>query len=381
MVIMTGTSATDNEPLDEYGVTPLNGQVIMSPTAAQPSAGRFLPAPRPCADGNVGFDPRDMASYYAFPDGFDGTGTRISFVSLSGAVRRQDTDTYFSVMAGTAPEIEVVALEGSAANPAVDAELTLGVELAGAVAPGAKIAVYLASNTVDGAVDGLREAIFDSDRPADVVCLTWTIDEASLDPPAARLLDETMREATAMGLLICAPAGVWAAGNLQATFPGTHPSVLACGATRAVLQSGGLTEQPNGAARAPATSSLWRMEPWRARALGKTRARVSYRPVPDVSALAGGDVGYRVCLNGNWTSLTGPAAAASLWAGLLARLRQAQGRPWNMASSLYQTLGPASCLSPVPAAQAATGKKPAWDSRVGWGSPDGQRILAALSRK
>jgi kumamolisin len=153
--------------------------------------------------------------------------------------------------------------------------------------------------------------------------------------------------------------------------------VLACGATRAVQQDVGLAEQPMvSTAGLPSASIAWRMEPWRAKAIG---ADVSHRPVPDVSALAGGETGYRVHVGGRWASLTGPGAAACLWAGLLARLRQALGRPWDVTGSLYRTLGPAGCLSPVPGPRPGAGKAPAWDSRVGWGSPDGQRMLAKLS--
>jgi hypothetical protein len=89
----------------------------MSVTAAQPPSGRLLPAPRPCEDGDAGFDPRDIASYYAFPNDFDGTGTTIAFVSLSGALRRPDVDTYFSAMPGAAPAIEVMALPAGCLSP------------------------------------------------------------------------------------------------------------------------------------------------------------------------------------------------------------------------------------------------------------------------
>jgi kumamolisin len=355
----------------------------MSVTSAQPAPGRLLPAPRPCGDGVAGFDPRDIASYYAFPAGFDGTGTTIALVSLSGALRRADVDTYFSATPGPAPAIEVMALAGSSSNPAADAGLAMSLELLASVAPGARLAVYLAGNTEQGVSDGLSAAIHGSARPADVVCLTWTIDEARVSPALASWVDGLMQDATAFGLPVCAPAGVWAGATLRPVFPGTHPSVLACAATRALRQGGGLTEQPMvTTAGAPSASALWRIEPWRSQAIGGISAGVSGRPVPDVSALAGGEVGYRVHLNGKWTSVTGPGAAACLWAGLLARLRQALGRPCDVAGiPLYRTLGPAGSLSPVPAPKQGAGKAPAWDSRVGWGSPDGQRILARLSAR
>lgn len=201
-----------------------------------------------------------------------------------------------------------------------------------------------------------------------------------MSPALAATVNSVMQDATVLGLPVCAPAGVWAGGTLRPAFPGTHPDVLACGATRAARQGAGLAEQPMvNTAGPPSASTLWPMEPWQAQAIGI--AGVPGRPVPDVSALAGGEVGYRVHVNGGWTSLTGPGAAACLWAGLLARLRQALGRPVSVAGSLYRTLGPAGCLLPVPALPQGARSAPAWDSRVGWGSPDGQRILAKLSAR
>lgn len=326
----------------------------------------MLPAPRHTGDGGAGFDPCDIASYYAFPAGYDGTGTTIAFVSLTGAVRRRDIDAYFSVLPTGAPAIEVMNLAGSAGNPPGDAALAVSLELLGSVAPGARLAVYVAAGTEQGVLEGLSSAISDSARRPDVVCLTWGMAEASVSPELARAVHQLLEEATAFGLPVCAPAGVWEDGTLLPLFPAAHPFVLACGSTRAVRQGTGLAEQPMvPAAGPPAVSAHWRAESWLANATGTSG---SGRPVPDVSALAGGEVGYRVHVNGKWTSVTAPGASVCLWAGLLARLRQALGRPWSVLDSLHRTLGPSGCLS-----------APSWDSRAGWGSPDGERILAKLS--
>jgi kumamolisin len=334
--------------------------------APMPDPPGLLPAPRPTGDGGAGFDPRDIASYYAFPAGYDGTGTTIALVSLTGAVRRRDVDAYFSALPGGAPPIEVVNLTGKSGNPPADAALAVSLELLGSVAPGARLAVYVAGDTEQGVLEGLSSAISGSARRADVVCLTWAMGEASVSPGLAAAVHQLMEEAAAFGLPVCAPAGVWLEGNLRPLFPATHPFVLACGATRAVRQGTGLAELPMVAvAGPPSASTLWRAEPWLATATGASAAG---RPVPDVSALTGGDAGYRVHLDGKWTSVTAPGTAVCLWAGLLACLRQALGRPWDVTGSLYRTLGPAGCLS-----------APAWDSRVGWGTPDGERMLAKLS--
>ena len=203
----------------------------MSASAAQPPYGRPLPPPRPCGDGVFGFDPRDLAAYYRFPDGFDGTGTTIALVSLSGALRRSDVDTYFSAMPGAAPAIEVIEVDGARSDPDTDAAVALGVEVLGSAAPGARLAVYVTGGTEFGMKDGLSSAVYSTQHPADVICLDWTVVEASVRSVLVKAIGETVEEATAMGLPVCAPAGFWAGGKLQPVFPGTHPLALACGAT------------------------------------------------------------------------------------------------------------------------------------------------------
>jgi kumamolisin len=195
------------------------------------------------------------------------------------------------------------------------------------------------------------------------------------------MIDESMTAALLRGLPVCAPAGVWAAGTLLPAYPGSHPLVLACGATRAVRQGAGLTEQPMvSTAGPPSGSTLWPMDRWQSKGIGRAARRGARgRLVPDVAALADPEAGYRCYVNGQWASVSGPGTASCLWAGLLARLHQARGRPWGMVSDLYSTLGPAGVMAAVPAAQPGSRPAPAWDSRVGWGSPDGERMLAALS--
>ena len=269
-------------------------------TAAAPQPGRFLPEPVTRAGQPTGFDMPAMASYYGFPARFDGTGTTIALLSLYGGFRRSDLDTYFSAMGLATPAIDVIGVGGASNNPVADPdanlELVMSLELLGSIAPGARLAVYLAGNNELGVVDGLGTAI---SGQGDVLCLTWAADESGANGMMADVIDRSMKHALLIGLPVCAPAR--AAGG---------------------------------------------------------------RLVPDVAALADPQIGYRCYVNGRWASVSGPGAAACLWAGLLARLHQALGRSWGMVSDLYSALGPSGALAAVPAA--AAGSRPAWDSRAGW---------------
>jgi kumamolisin len=96
---------------------------------------------------------------------------------------------------------------------------------------------------------------------------------------------------------------------------------------------------------------------------GEARQRARSRR--RVCALADPRIGYRCYLDGQWTSVTDVGAAACTWAALLARLRQALGRPLGMVSGLSTVLGPDGALAQLP------GAGPGWDSRTGSGAPDG----------
>jgi kumamolisin len=338
---------------------------------------RSLPVPRPGEPG--GIDPRALASYYSYPRQYDGAGTSIALVCLYGGYRRSDLETYFAAAGQPVPDIEDVAVGGARNDPAGDpdanVEITRDLEILGSVAPGARLVAYFAGNHEQGITDGLAQAIFDAERENSVVCLTWCIPESQaggmLEPAVASLIED----AAAMGKTVCAPSGSSAPGE-EPYFPGTSPYVLSCGATVAVPAGSGFAEAPAATGDRPAASRLYQRPGWQAHAAGRAGGRTSGRLIPDVSCLAGGALGYRCYANGGWFSVAGPGAAACMWAGLLARFNQALGRPWGMTSDLYTVLGPAGALAP--AGGTAEAARPGWDAGTGWGTPDGERLLAVL---
>jgi kumamolisin len=350
----------------------------MAATSSSLPPGRLLPATRSSGDAPPAFDPAEIVAYYGFPTRYDGTGTTIAMVSLYGGFRQSDLDTYFAYGGRPVPAIEVVGVDGASndpdAAPEANGELVLSMEMLGSMAPGARLVVYVAANTMQGMLDGLSTAIFARSPATDVLCLTWAIDEAGMQGMTAEMLSDLMDDARVLGLPVCAPAGLWDGGSFRPTVLASHPFVLACGATRAARAGTGLAERPMTDAAIPAAgSALWPMAQYQAGALGRQGRDADGRLVPDVCALADPRIGYRCYLEGRWTSVTGVGAAACAWAALLARLRQALGRPWGMVSDLYAVLGPGGALAQLP------GAGPGWDSRTGWGAPDGERLLAQLA--
>jgi kumamolisin len=263
--------------------------------------------------------------------------------------------------------IEEVSVGGQANNPVADppanTELVRDLEILGTAAPGARITVYFADNTEMGIVDGFSQAVHDRDRDNGVICFTAEIPEAEVTPMLAHAVADFVQDAAVMGKVVCAPAGSWTAGGLAPYFPGTSPYILSCAATRAVATGNDLVERPVPAVQ-PAVG-------------GRAGQQVTGRLVPDVTCLADANRGYRCYVNGTWGGVAGAGPAVCMWAGLLARILQAPGRRAFMLPDLYQRLGPDGALTQTDPA-APRGK---WSPGTGWGSPDGQRLLAALATK
>src|SRR5487761_1577927 len=89
-----------------------------------------------------------VASFYKFPAGTDGTGQTIAIIELGGGYTENDLNTYFSGLGLTTPSVTAVGVDGGSNSPgqAADGEVELDIEVAGAVAPKAAQVVYFAAN-------------------------------------------------------------------------------------------------------------------------------------------------------------------------------------------------------------------------------------------
>ncbi|HEX3844907.1 MAG TPA: protease pro-enzyme activation domain-containing protein, partial [Steroidobacteraceae bacterium] len=117
---------------------------------------------RPARAAAVSFTPRQLASLYDFPQG-DGKGECIALIELGGGFQPQDVQNYFSGLGLTAPTVTAVSVDQGTNQPTgdpngPDGEVMLDIEVAGAIAPGAAIAVYFAPNTDAGFLDAITTA-------------------------------------------------------------------------------------------------------------------------------------------------------------------------------------------------------------------------------
>src|SRR5271157_24788 len=133
-------------------------------TGKKPPAGL-----KPRAAGDGSFTPVQVAQLYQFPAKLDGTGQTIAIIELGGGYTNSDLKNYFSALRMPAPQVTAVSVDGGRNAPqgdpnSADGEVMLDIEVAGAVAPGARIVVYFTSNTDAGFLDALTTSIHDTLR-------------------------------------------------------------------------------------------------------------------------------------------------------------------------------------------------------------------------
>src|SRR5205807_6173292 len=113
----------------------------------------------------------------------------------------------------------------------------LDIEVAGAVAPGASIAVYFAPNTDQGFLDALTTAIHDTTNNPSVISISWGGPENEWTQQAMMAFDAACQDAATLGVTICTASGDNGAtdgatdGQLHVDFPASSPAILACGGT------------------------------------------------------------------------------------------------------------------------------------------------------
>jgi subtilase family serine protease len=113
------------------------------------------------------------------------------------------------------------------------------------------------------------------------------------------------------------------------------------------------------------------------------------RGVPDVAGDADENSGYTILVDGQLVGNVGGTSAVSpLWSALIARLNQQLGKPVGYITPLlYTGLGKSGAFNDITTGNNdPTGGRiggynagAGWDACTGWGSPDGTKLLNALT--
>ena len=367
-------------------------------TGNKPTAGL---KPRTAGDGS--FTPVEVAQLYRFPAKLDGTGQTIAIIELGGGYTNTDLKNYFAGLKAPAPQVTAVSVDGGRNAPAgdpnsADGEVMLDIEVAGAVAPGARIAVYFTPNTDSGFIDAVTAAVHDTVRHPSVVSISWGSAESDWTAQALKDFDSHCADAALLGVTICVAAGDngytdstdSSVKTASVDFPASSPNVLACGGTRLLRDGtetvwGSLLSQGGGATGGgissvfpvPAFQNGVHLPPSLNPGAGPGRG------VPDISGNADPQSGYQVLVDGQPGVVGGTSAVAPLWAALIALLNQGLGKSVGfLTPQLYQLPATAQALKDITVGgNGGYHAGPGWDACTGLGSPIGSALLAALTAK
>ncbi len=107
----------------------------------------------------------------------DGSGQTIALIELGGGFRTADLEAWFAGLGVAQPAVEAVLVDGGQNDPGspdgADGEVMLDIEVAGSVAPGARIVVYFAPNTDRGFLDAITRAVHDTTHQPAVISISW----------------------------------------------------------------------------------------------------------------------------------------------------------------------------------------------------------------
>ncbi|GAB3626345.1 peptidase S53 [Pandoraea terrae] len=358
----------------------------------------FRPAATPPA---IALSPLQLGALYRFPAG-DGAGQCIGIIELGGGYRPDDLRTYFDGLGVARPTVVPIAIHGGGNQPSgdpggPDGEVTLDIEIAGALAPGATLAVYFTQNSDAGFLDAVSRAVHDTTHNPSVISISWGGPEDAWTAQSLRAFDTVLQEAAALGVTVCAAAGDNGSGDGagdgrdHVDFPAASPYALACGGTR-VQVAGQPPDQTialevvwndgsGGGASGGGISRAFPVPAWQD-GLSVLRgvdgsAPLPGRGVPDVAGDASPMTGYEVLIDGVRTVVGGTSAVAPLWAALIARINVAKGRPAGYVNpKLYRAAGV--CNDITQGNNGTFAAAPGWDACTGLGSPDGEKVAAVL---
>jgi len=280
----------------------------------------------------------------------------------------------------------------------------LDIEVAGAVAPKASIAVYFAPNNGDkGFLDAISAAVHDKQRKPSVISISWGGPEVANDHQGVQAYHELFAAAGALGITVCVASGDHGTadqdgdhwdGKMHVDHPACDDLVLGCGGTQIdagkdVVWNDQTTFDPSipgggGWAGGGGISGVFDVPSYQMSA----HLPVSIdnekpgRGVPDIAMSA---TNYFTRVDNSEGASGGTSAVAPLMAALVARLNQAKKKNVGFLNPfLYASIAKGVAQDVTSGTNAIKGKTkgytagPGWDACTGLGTPDGTAILNHL---
>lgn len=408
-------------------------------------------------------EPAQLAELYQFPEVAEMSGCRIALLEFGGGFYPQDLQTYLSERGLALPQVTVVPITDGTGTTTDNAplaeetlreimaawrrgtpyselaetygsalsdftatlEVTMDLEIAAALAPGAPVDVYFAPGHADGWRRALYAALGEPVKgsvedpkkrqeaaPPTVISASWGMAEKGWGSMKLRALHDTFDTARRYGVTVCCSSGDYGSRNtsqasseLNVNFPASSPAVLACGGTTLLAKGGEISRETawkqtvhevlvasgggmSGFFSRPSYQSELQTPDPTGTWIAEGNEELSGRWLPDVAASADFDSAIAVRLAGEAFSGGGTSAATPLWAALVTRLAAALGRSLGSIHARLYELGGQPALGDIERGdndltssgddaehyRAGAG----WDPCTGLGSPRGRALLAAL---
>ena len=349
----------------------------------------------------LSFLPPQVAALYRYPPSASAKGKCIGLLELGGGYQAADLTSYFASIAVEPPAVVAVPVDGGANRPTgnpngPDGEVTLDIEVAGSIAPEARLAVYFAPNTDRGFLAAIQAAVHDRENTPTVLSISWGGPEANWPAATVQAFEHAFQDAALVGMTVCVAAGDNGSGDgladglAHVDYPAASPYVLACGGTRLEASPGhGISsqtvwnDQPQDGATGGGVSAVFPLPSWQQGCGVPPSVNPGHfrgRGLPDLAGDADPQTGYRILVDQEAAVFGGTSAVAPLVAALIAICSGAIGRDIGYLNPLlYQRLAAAGVATDV--TQGTNGAYSAhagWDACTGWGSPVGEALLRGL---
>ncbi len=343
------------------------------------------------------YTPIEVSQAYSFPATATGQGETVGILELGGGFATSDLSTYFAGLGLAVPSVTAVSVDGGqnqpGQDPNSDGEVMLDIEIVGAAANGASIAVYFAPNTDQGFIDALSTAVHDATHKPSVISISWGESEDSWSAQARTQMEQILTEAAGLGVTVTVAAGDNGSadnvgdGQQHVDFPASAPHALACGGTTLQASSSQISSEtvwndPSDGATGGGISRQFALPSYQANAgvPNNVDTDAPGRGVPDVCGDADPNTGYTIRVDGADETVGGTSAVAPLWAALIARLNQQLGAPVGfLQPRLYPLLGTAAFHDITSGSNGAYSAGAGWDACTGLGSPDGTSLASELA--
>jgi kumamolisin len=355
------------------------------------------------------FTPREVARLYTFPEG-DGSGQAVGIIELAGGFLQSDLTTFYAGLGITGPSVTVVSVDGATNSPdpsnpnpsSPDFEVALDMQIAGAIAPGARQILYFVENTQQGFVNVLCEAVHDAVNQPTVISISWGGTESNYPDQVRDAIEQSFIDAAVLRTTVCASSGDWGSqngetdGQLHVLFPGSAPHALSVGGTTLQVNNSIILKETvwnnSSGATGGGVSEVFSLPVWQqGKGIPPSVNPGAYvgRGVPDVAAFADmAKTGYRIIFQGNNAVAGGVSAAVPVWAALVAILNQRMGANLGFLPPRLYALpaGTPGLRDIVSGHNDKSGAAPpgpfsagvGWDACTGLGSPIGAALMLEL---